>query len=53
MPPVFENGWTNDGTILWVDEVFPSDLTDSLCDPDFENENDCFGEDIVSSDDEF
>ena len=38
MPPIFENGWNNDGTILWVDEVFPSDVTDILSDPDFENE---------------
>ena len=53
MTPIFENGWNNDGTILCVNEVFPSDVTYILCDPNFENENECFVEDIVSSDDEF
>ena len=33
MPPIFENGWNNDSTILWVDDVFPYDVTDILCEP--------------------
>ena len=28
--------YNNDSTILWADEVFPSDVTDILCDPNFE-----------------
>ena len=29
------NGWLPDGTTYWVDDIFPRDVEEILCDPSF------------------
>ena len=47
---IADNGWFHDGSINWVDEVFPDDVEEILCDPTFKNDE--FDEDDELSEDD-
>ena len=41
---ISENGWLPDGSTYWVDDIFPRDFEEILCDPSFVNDFDEFDE---------
>ena len=49
---ISENGWLPDGLTYWVDDIFPRDVDEILCDPLFINDDfDEFNEQDQLSDD--
>ena len=44
------HGWLPDGSTIWVDDIFPCEVEEILCDPTFHEED--VGEDELSDDDE-
>ena len=47
---ITEHGWLPDGSTIWVDDIFPCEVEEILCDPTFDEED--VGEDELSDDDE-
>ena len=39
-PSITSSGWSNDGTITWIDSAFPSEIEDILLDDEYD-ESDC------------
>ena len=50
IPDVTEHGWNDDGTIEWIQEAFPENITEFLMDEDTEEGNDVLSEEDVESD---
>ena len=49
---ISENGWFPDGSTCWVDEIFPRDVKEILCNPSYVNDDfDEFDEQDQLSDD--
>ena len=46
---ISENGWRPDGWIYWIDDVFPREIEDILCEPKYIGNNDFDEEDEQSS----
>ena len=47
---ITEHGWLPDGSTIWVDDIFPCEVEEILCDPTFDEED--VGEDELSDNDE-
>ena len=47
---ITEHGWLPDDSTIWVDDIFPCEVEEILCDPTFDEED--VGEDELSDDDE-
>ena len=47
---ITEHGWLPDGSTIWVDDIFPCEVEEILCDPTFDEED--VGENELSDDDE-
>ena len=52
MPDIFVNGWTLDGDIVWVDEIFPEDIAEILLDPRYDEDDIELGSDCETDDEE-
>ena len=52
-PHVTEHGWNADGTIEWIQEAFPENITEFLMDEDTEESDDVLSEEDVESDMEY
>ena len=50
IPDVTEHGWNDDGTIEWIQEAFPENITEFLMDEDTEEGNDVLSEEDMESD---
>ena len=49
---ISEHGWLSDGSTYWVDDIFPRDAEEILCDPSFISDDfDEFDEQDQLSDD--
>ena len=49
---VSENGWLPDGSTYWVEDVFPQEIEEILCDPKYKGNDDFDEEDEQSSSDD-
>ena len=47
---ITKHGWLPDGSTIWVDDIFPCEVEEILCDPTFDEED--VGEDELSDNDE-
>ena len=52
-PSLTENGWTTTGDIEWIEEAFPAEVEELITrDEDNDENEDDYGSDVESSDDE-
>ena len=49
---ISKNGWLPDGSTYWVDDVFPRETEEILCDPKYRGNDDFDEEDEQSSTDD-
>ena len=47
-PPQIESGWDESGSIVWVEEHFPSEISDILLDPNYNGDEMEYAEDEPS-----